>query len=812
MWIEKELKRVVIREIRRNQMKLQKRVLCLLALLSLSFLMIGCWLNDDDDDDQIGPSTGAIKLSAVADAGAGNAFAASMKDAEAGIRAAVANKFVARIKIGAARARIFNLDRSDNGQTLTLDATVDAVGIGKQQLTIEIVPSGVANPDPILKTIATATVVAGQTNDGDIKNAPINYETTVKAIAYEAWPASSSKTIDDFAPSSASIAALAATIQGTLGSSIDGTKTLNDATIKEEAEKVAEAVTNPPPAAVTLFSIAINPTSGSVVTNSTFNLANVVVTATYSDASTKAVTGHTWSVKSGNGSISGSTYTPPTTSGNAILTCTFTENGTTVTADLNLTVNAPPRFSKDANNVITDSQTGLQWFCTTAPFSWYQARDWAAALTWNGGGWRLPTLAELGPLHPAAEGSGLFTVRYSWTNAKKIQDDPETATTDESEAYFYNYYEGWEASYSCAADGGTTNNTIAVRSPLAGSVTGISLNKTSATVAVGGSETLTATILPNDATNQAVTWSSSKESVATVDSTGKVTGVAAGKTLIIAKTADGGLTAECVVTVTVQMMPIEMVNIPAGTFLVYDATKSFFVSAFKMSKFETTREQFYAIMGFDPSDTSVSNGNTDPVQMVNWYHAIAFCNRLSIAEGLEPVYGLNDVDFSKLAYAEIPTSFNSTWNSVTCDWSKNGYRLPTHVELVWAAIGADAENLGTVNVNGYRKAFAGSTGSNLLSDYAWYSENSNGKTHPVGTKLPNELGLYDLSGNVYEWCWDWFDMFPTGSFSDYRGPENTGSRLCAGGCWSETSVLISHYGGNSPERQHNAIGFRVVRP
>ncbi|MDD3148074.1 MAG: hypothetical protein PHD82_12270, partial [Candidatus Riflebacteria bacterium] len=106
---------------------------------------------------------------------------------------AASNKFLANIKIGASRHRTLTLERSDNGQTLTLDATIDGVGAGKQQVTIEIVASGVADPEPILKTITTATVAAGQTNEGDIKNAPINYETTAKAIAYEAWPASSNQ-------------------------------------------------------------------------------------------------------------------------------------------------------------------------------------------------------------------------------------------------------------------------------------------------------------------------------------------------------------------------------------------------------------------------------------------------------------------------------------------------------------------------------------------------------------------------------------------------------------------------------------------
>jgi formylglycine-generating enzyme required for sulfatase activity len=217
---------------------------------------------------------------------------------------------------------------------------------------------------------------------------------------------------------------------------------------------------------------------------------------------------------------------------------------------------------------------------------------------------------------------------------------------------------------------------------------------------------------------------------------------------------------------------------PAGTFQ-RDSTAAnkSTVSSFRMSQYEITRKQFSAIMCSDPIELANSSGVTDPVQMVNWYHAIAFCNKLSLAEGLTPVYTVTGVDFSALTYAAIPTTSNTDWDAATCEWSTNGYRLPTEMEWMWAAMGADQDSQpgamsGGVNVTGYAKTFAGYNGSNSLDAYAWYSTNSSSKTHPVGTKLANELGLHDMSGNV--------------------------------------TVARRNYGG--PGNQFDNIGFRVVRP
>jgi formylglycine-generating enzyme required for sulfatase activity len=201
--------------------------------------------------------------------------------------------------------------------------------------------------------------------------------------------------------------------------------------------------------------------------------------------------------------------------------------------------------------------------------------------------------------------------------------------------------------------------------------------------------------------------------------------------------------------------------------------------------------------------------------MVNWYHAIAFCNKLSIVEGLTPVYTVSGIDFTNLAHASIPTSGNATWNAATANWSANGYRLPTEMEWSWAAMGA---NMGAdpfaVNTTGYTKAFAGSTGGNSIGDYAWYSSNSGNKTHPAGSKLPNELGLSDMSGNVWEWCWDWYGSYPAGYQVDYRGAASGTGRVIRGGSWGyDASVCaVAYHSSNGPNYRYYDIGFRVVRP
>ncbi len=266
-----------------------------------------------------------------------------------------------------------------------------------------------------------------------------------------------------------------------------------------------------------------------------------------------------------------------------------------------------------------------------------------------------------------------------------------------------------------------------------------------------------------------------------------------------------------------------LIYVPGGTFQRdSSATNLSTVSEFRMSKYEITRAQWTAVTGWaDPSNTGYSSGVNDPVQQVSWYDAIAFCNKLSLLEGLTPVYTVSGVDFSTLTYAEIPTSSNTTWNEVTANWASLGYRLPKEMEWMWAAMGADLANPGATNTTGYAKVFAGSTGTNAIGDYAVFGYNSGQagatttqRSNPVGSKLANELGFHDLSGNVWEWTWDWYGSpYPTGTVTDYRGPASGTGRVRRGGNYNDSAsyCTVAYRSSGSPYVRSNSIGFRVVR-
>ena len=202
-------------------------------------------------------------------------------------------------------------------------------------------------------------------------------------------------------------------------------------------------------------------------------------------------------------------------------------------------------------------------------------------------------------------------------------------------------------------------------------------------------------------------------------------------------------------------------------------------------------------MGTNPS-TASTDGTADdnPVNYVNWYAAIAYCNKLSVKEGLIPCYTVTSItDWSSLEYSSIPTSRDSKWNAATCDFTKNGYRLPTEAEWEWAARGGE----------NYTYA-----GSDTIDDVAWYTSNSSNKTHEVKTKNANGYGLYDMSGNVWEWCWD-RSSNSISSSTDATGPAIGDYRVYRGGYFNAGGCAVSCRGSSSPDDRYNNLGFRVVR-
>ena len=261
-----------------------------------------------------------------------------------------------------------------------------------------------------------------------------------------------------------------------------------------------------------------------------------------------------------------------------------------------------------------------------------------------------------------------------------------------------------------------------------------------------------------------------------------------------------------------------LIYVPKGSFQrdSISTNISVITTPYRMSEHEITRDQFSVIMGADPSDGTYSSGTGDPVQMVNWYHAISFCNKLSIAEGLTQVYSVTGVNFSSLAFDSIPTDSSDTWNAATANWSANGYRLPTEMEWMWAAMGA---------IDDYTKLFAGSNGSNAIGDYSvfgYYGSETGGTTtgrsNPVGSKFPNELGFYDMSGNVLEWNWDWYASYPAGTIysntSEGRGAASGARHVGRGGGWSgfASDCTVACRCRYDPDDRGGNIGFRVVLP
>ena len=179
-----------------------------------------------------------------------------------------------------------------------------------------------------------------------------------------------------------------------------------------------------------------------------------------------------------------------------------------------------------------------------------------------------------------------------------------------------------------------------------------------------------------------------------------------------------------------------------------------------------------------------------------------------MAEGLTPCYSISgSTDPSK--WGTVPTSSDNTWNAVVCDWNANGYRLPTEAEWEYAARAGD----NTVD----SLTYSGTSDVNKLGEYAWYSSNSNKTTHEVGTKKANGFGLYDMSGNLFEWCWNWF----TNSYyaeaeggSNPTGASSGFSRVTRGGSLLSNSDIcaVSYRGvGDGPKYREFNLGFRVVR-
>jgi formylglycine-generating enzyme required for sulfatase activity len=251
--------------------------------------------------------------------------------------------------------------------------------------------------------------------------------------------------------------------------------------------------------------------------------------------------------------------------------------------------------------------------------------------------------------------------------------------------------------------------------------------------------------------------------------------------------------------------------VPAGSF--NNGSADITLSAFLMSTTEITQAQYQAVIGSNPS--FFTGDISRPVERVSWYDTIVFCNKLSLREGLSPVYSLfgssdpavwgpppND---QMTNWDTSPPSLpDPSWDPVTMNIDAKGYRLPTSAEWEYAARGGAPVDSFTYS------------GSNTIDDVAWYSGNAGDTTHPVGGLAPNKLGLYDMSGNVGEWVWDWSgdeNEIVSGILIDPIGTAQGGLRRFRGGCYfdEEERLAISAFIRSMPDNRFYNLGFRVVR-
>jgi len=280
-----------------------------------------------------------------------------------------------------------------------------------------------------------------------------------------------------------------------------------------------------------------------------------------------------------------------------------------------------------------------------------------------------------------------------------------------------------------------------------------------------------------------------------------------------------------------------MVSVPGGTFLQLGGGEGRLhtITGFKIGKYEITYELWYTVYqwaiangyqfsnaGCEGHDGTAGAAPTtakhEPVTTINWRDVIVWCNAYSQMGGKIPVY-YSDSGFTTPIKDSRDGSYGSSVNMTAgsfdypyVNWNATGYRLPTEGEWQYAARYKDGmEWTPDLWASGATGDYTDDIATGLV---AWYGKNSANSTKAVGTKAANGLGIHDMSGNIHEWCWDWWGHLDwTGTKQDYRGPSSSTWRMALGGGFSAPATLLyinrTYY--SIPYAEYNWSGFRVAQ-